>query len=65
MGQTPRSSLKCKKCVIARNIYSAKYQSSRTHNLKDINKVKGFKKWVKLQGQGHRVRKKNNAFDTH
>ena len=38
-----------------------KYQSSSTHCLKVISMVKVLKKWVKLQGQGHRV--KNN--DTH
>ena len=32
-----------------------KYQTSRTHCSKVISKVKVFKKWVKLQGQGHRV----------
>ena len=36
-----------------------KYQSSNTHCSKVISKVKVFKKWVKLQGQGHRV--KNNG----
>ena len=36
-----------------------KYQSSSTHNSKVISKVKVFKKWAKLQGQGHRV--KNNG----
>ena len=33
--------------------------SSSTHCSKVISKVKIFKKWVKLQGQGHRV--KNNG----
>ena len=32
-----------------------KYQSSSTHCSKVITKVKNFKKWVILQGQGHRV----------
>ena len=36
-----------------------KYQSSSTHCSKVISKVKVFKKWVKLLGQGHRV--KNNG----
>ena len=37
-----------------------KYQSSSTHCSKVISKVKDFfKKWVKLQGQGHSV--KNNG----
>ena len=40
-----------------RNIH-VKYQSSSNHCSKVISKVKDFKKWFKLQGQGHRV--KNN-----
>ena len=36
-----------------------KYRSSSTHCLKVISKDKVFKKWAKLQGQGHRV--KNNG----
>ena len=36
-----------------------KYQSSSTHCSKVICKVKVFKKYVKLKGQGHRV--KNNG----
>ena len=36
-----------------------KYQKSSTHFLKVISKVEVFKKWVKLQGQDHRV--KNNV----
>ena len=36
-----------------------KYQSSSTLSSKVISKVNVFKKWVKLQGQGHRV--KNNG----
>ena len=36
-----------------------KYQNSSTHCSKVISKVKDFKKWVKLQSQGHRV--KNNG----
>ena len=35
------------------------YESSSTYCLKVIIKVEVFKKWVKLQGQGHRV--KNNG----
>ena len=35
------------------------YQSSGTHCSKVISKIKVFKKWVKLQRQGHRV--KNNG----
>ena len=34
-----------------------KYQSSSTHCSKVKSKVKVFKKWVKLQGQGHKVKK--------
>ena len=33
-----------------------KYQSSKTNCSKIISKVKILKKWVKLQGQGHRVK---------
>ena len=33
-----------------------KYQSPSTHCSKVISKVKVFKKWVKLQGQGHSVK---------
>ena len=36
-----------------------KYQSCSTHCWKVISKVKVFKIWVKLQGQGHKV--KNNG----
>ena len=39
-----------------------KYQSSSTHCSKTISKVKVFKKWVKLQGQDHKV--KNNGLIT-
>ena len=35
-----------------------KYKSSRTHCSEVISKVKVFKKWVNLKGQGHSV--KNN-----
>ena len=35
------------------------YQSSSTHRSKANSKVKVFKKWVKVQGQDHRV--KNNG----
>ena len=34
-----------------------KYKSSNTHYLKVISKVKVFKHWVKLKGQGHRVKR--------
>ena len=36
-----------------------KYQGSSTHCSKVISKVKVFKKWVKLEGHGHRI--KNNG----
>ena len=36
-----------------------KYQSSSTNCTKLISKVKSYQKWVKRQGQGHRV--KNNG----
>ena len=35
--------------------YSCGYRSSSTHCSKVIRKVMVFKKWIKLQGQGHRV----------
>ena len=62
MGQTQRSRSQGKnrwypqKGLITGKIHVI-YQSSSTHCLKDISKVKVFKKWVKLQGQGHRVTK--------
>ena len=40
------------KGLITRNT-NVKYQSFSTHFSKVINKVKVFKKWIKLQGQGH------------
>ena len=46
------------KDLITRDIH-VKYQSSSTHYSKVISKVKVFKKYVKLKGQGHRV--KNNG----
>ena len=60
MGQTPRSRSQGKKSwypqkgLITRNT-QVKYQSSCNHGSKIISKVKVFKKWVKFQGQGHRV----------
>ena len=51
-------SLVPQKDLIRRNIHD-KYKSSSTHCSKVIRKVKNFKKWVKPQGQGHRV--KNNV----
>ena len=38
-----------------------KYQSSSTHGSKVFSKVKVFKEWVKLLGQGHMV--KNNGIN--
>ena len=35
------------------------YKQSSTHCSKIISKIKVFKKWFKLQGQGHRI--KNNG----
>ena len=46
------------KDLIKRDIH-VKYQSYSTQCSKVISKVKVFQKWVKLQGQGHRV--KNNG----
>ena len=46
------------KHLTTRDIH-VKFQSSSTHYFKIISKVKVFKKLVKLQGQGHRV--KNNG----
>ena len=46
------------KDLITGNIHE-KYQSPSTLCLKVISKVNVFKKWVKLQGQGYRV--KNNG----
>jgi hypothetical protein len=34
-----------------------KYKGPITYHSKDMTKVKVFKKWVKLQGQGHKVKK--------
>jgi hypothetical protein len=33
-----------------------KYRSPITYHSKDMAKVKVFKKWIKLQGQGHKVK---------
>jgi hypothetical protein len=33
-----------------------KYESPITYHLKDKANVKVFEKWVKLQGQGHKVK---------
>jgi hypothetical protein len=34
-----------------------KYESPITYHSKDMANVKVFEKWVKLQGQGHKVKK--------
>jgi hypothetical protein len=34
-----------------------KYEIPITCHSKDMANVKGFEKWVKLQGQGHKVKK--------
>jgi hypothetical protein len=34
-----------------------KYESPITYHSKYMAKVKVFEKWVKLQGQGHKVKK--------
>ena len=47
--------MKPRKGLITRNTH-VKYQSSNPHYSKVISKVKVFKKWVKLQGKGHRVK---------
>jgi hypothetical protein len=33
-----------------------KYESPTTYHLKDMANVKVTEKWVKLQGQGHKVK---------
>jgi hypothetical protein len=33
-----------------------KYESPITWDSKDMTNVKGFEKWIKLQGQGHKVK---------
>jgi hypothetical protein len=33
-----------------------KYESPTTYHSKDMANFKVFKKWVKLQGQGHKVK---------
>ena len=48
-----------KKGFITRNTH-VKYQRSSSHCSKVISKVKVFKKWIKLQGQGHRVKNNGN-----
>ena len=44
-----------RKVLSLENTY-VKYKSSSTHCTKVIGKVKVLEKWVKLQGQGHRVK---------
>jgi hypothetical protein len=43
------------KGLVTSNIHM-KYKSPITYHSKDMAKVKVFKKWVKLQGQSHRVK---------
>ena len=52
--------MKPRKGLITKNTHM-KYQSSSTHCSKVISKVKFFKKWVKLEGQGHKVKKNNGT----
>jgi hypothetical protein len=33
-----------------------KYKSPITYHSKDMAEIKDFKKWIKLQGQGHKVK---------
>jgi hypothetical protein len=40
---------------VTRNMHM-KYKSPITYHSKDMAKVRVFKKWVKLQGQGHKVK---------
>ena len=65
MGQTPRSRSQGQKQWypqkgLITGYTHVKYQSSGTHCSKVISKVKVFKKWVKLQGQGQRVKNNGN-----
>jgi hypothetical protein len=43
------------KDLVTSNMHNMKYKSPITYHSKDMAKVKIFKKWVKLQGQGHKV----------
>ena len=43
------------KGLVTRNM-NLKYESPITYHSKDIANVKVFEKWVKLQGQGHKVK---------
>ena len=56
MGQTPRSKSQVKIMVPTERSNHRKYQSSSTNCSKIVSKIKVFKKWVKLKGQGHRVK---------
>jgi hypothetical protein len=42
-----------------------KYKSPITHHSKDMAKVKVFKKWVKLQGQHHKVPLESSCYKEH
>jgi hypothetical protein len=44
-----------KKVLVIRNTHM-KYESPITYHSKDMANVKVFGKWVKLQGQGHKVK---------
>jgi hypothetical protein len=44
------------KGLVTRNM-RMKYKSPIIYHSKDMAKVKVFKKWVKLQGQGHKVKR--------
>jgi hypothetical protein len=43
------------KGLVTSNMHT-KYKSPITYHSKDMANVKVFKKWVKLQGQGHEVK---------
>jgi hypothetical protein len=43
------------KGLVTSNMHK-KYKSPITYHSKDMVKVKVFKKWVKLYGQGHKVK---------
>jgi hypothetical protein len=42
--------------IYGSNTSNMKYKSPIPYHSKDMAKVKVFKKWVKLQGQGHKVK---------
>ena len=58
-GQTPRSGhmVKNRRCPgLDTRITRVKYQSSSIQCSKVISQVKAFKKYIRLQGQCHRVK---------